>query len=717
VSSDIGDADRCIATILDPDDSDDRHTLERLRADPRIEVVDRWHEQMVGLRQLRPSPSAEVLEEGRRWVYYPWRRVVASLLGPRALRVARLDRNRHLITAEEQHRLGALRIGVVGLSAGHAIAYALASQGVCGELRLADFDDLELTNLNRVPAGVLDVGQNKAVVAARRIAELDPYLTMQVLTRGLTADNLDEFIDGLDIVIEECDSLDMKILVRGAARDRGVPLLMATSDRGLVDVERYDLEPRRPLFHGLLGDVDAAGLAGLTVRDKIPHVLRILDGSELSPRGAASLIEVGHTLSTWPQLASDVAVGVAAIAEAVRRIGLGEHLPSGRARIDIAGALSGAHHPRPTGGDVAAPVECADGAESTEPPEAIAAAVIRAPSGGNAQPWRVDIAPDRVTIRLAPEHSSMLDIGFRASAVAIGAATFNARVAAAAHGVLGTVEFDEPGYDSPLCAVLRLGHSDNPELARLYKAMLLRETNRQYGVAAALSGETTGALFSAARREGASVHLLTDDHDIKTAAEILAAAERTRYLTPGLHAEMEAELRWPDDESADSGIDVRSLGLDLGELVILEILRRPDVMAQLAEWDAGAALVADTRARVCSSSALAVVSVRGNTLADYARGGSAAEAVWTSAALHGLAVQPIAPVFLFAHDRDELGEVAPDFAESLDEFRSSLRQLAGTRPDEHHVLLLRLFTAPRTTLRSRRDRRRIRRIQPSSDRD
>ena len=70
-----------------------------------------------------------------------------------AFRAVRLDRNRNKITTDEQQRLGELRIGVVGLSVGHAIAYTLAAEGVCGDLRLADFDDLELSNLNRVPAG------------------------------------------------------------------------------------------------------------------------------------------------------------------------------------------------------------------------------------------------------------------------------------------------------------------------------------------------------------------------------------------------------------------------------------------------------------------------------------------------------------------------------------------------------------------------------------
>ena len=61
---------------------------------------------------------------------------------------------------------------------------------------------------------------------------------------------MDEFFDGLDLVIEECDSLDMKVRVREEARARGIPVLMETSDRGLFDVERFDVEPERPLFHG-----------------------------------------------------------------------------------------------------------------------------------------------------------------------------------------------------------------------------------------------------------------------------------------------------------------------------------------------------------------------------------------------------------------------------------------------------------------------------------
>jgi molybdopterin/thiamine biosynthesis adenylyltransferase len=699
--------DDCSARILSEENRQDRNLLEDLRADPRIEFIDRWRQQVETARQLRPSLEVRPTKGPTYWAYYPWRRAVVSVLSAHDFRRVRLDRNRNLITADEQEILGALRIGIIGLSAGHAIAYTLATQGLCGELRLADFDRLELTNLNRVAASVLDIGLNKATLAARRIAELDPYLPVRVMSSGLTPDNVGEFLDGLDIVVEECDSLDMKVIVRETARSRGVPVLMATSDRGLVDIERFDVEPERPILHGLLGDVDTVKLSTLDTRAKVPHVLRMLDAASLSARGAASLVEVGHTLSSWPQLAGDVTLGAAAIAEAIRRIGLGEELPSGRVRVDVASALEHLSEPSPPTFDYSSRLEANDSPAELSEDEAdivgrMAAAAIRAPSAGNAQPWHLETHEDSITIRLAPMHSSTVDIGFRASAVAVGAAAYNARVAAAACGTLGSVEFSSGDRESPLHAVIRLTGGEDHDLARLYRPMLLRETNRQRGTAGPIDAETIGLLESAGRREGARLHLMTERHEIDQAASILAATDRVRYLTPHLHEEMIAELRSPGDEDPDTGIDIRSLELDDGDLATLDILRRPDVMACLAQWNAGAPLGDDTRKRVLASSALAVVTVQGSALTDYARGGSALEAIWIIAAERGFAIQPVSPLFLYAHNQEELGQLSATFAPLLLGLQRVFRELAGTTDDESQVIMLKFCEAPPASVRSRR---------------
>jgi len=700
------DAGAHAAVLLDPRDASDRDMIDELRADQRVAFLDEHEAQENALRRLPSEPDDAPLVEGIRWAYYPWRRAVVAVLGPRGFRALRLDRNRNMITAAEQARLATLRIGVAGLSVGHVIAHTLAAQGLCGELRLADFDGLELSNLNRVPATLFDLGVNKATVTSRRIAELDPYLPVRVLDAGLTHDTVDEFLDGLDIVVEECDSLDMKALVRQGAKARGIPVLMATSDRGLVDVERFDLDPQRPILHGLLGEIDLALLPGMSNRDKIPHILRYLDAERLSPRMAASLVEVDSSLSTWPQLAGDVTLGATALAEAVRRIGLGEPLGSGRTRIDVRWALDNLREPEMAGAGTPADAESQAEHAPSDLPEVVAAAAIRAPSGGNVQPWYVDADGESVTIRIAPEFTSAMNVELRGSAVAVGAALFNARVAAAAHGRLGPASVDDGR--SPLAATLRFGHDAAPELAALYQPMLERETNRRHGEPGALSAETVAAMHAVADRHGARLSVVTDRSDIDAAATILAAADRTRYLAPRLHAEMFSELRWPGDPDPDAGIDVRSLELDPGDYAVMGILRRPEVMAHLAEWNAGSALGDDTRDRVQASSGLAVVSVTGHELADFVRGGSAMEAVWITAQQHGLAVQPVSPVFLYARTPEELKELSGAFCDELATLQSQFRALVGTESGAAQILVLRLASSAPTSVKSRRDTNRLR---------
>ena len=689
--------------------------LRELLDDPATVVLDQRAAQRVDLARVRATVPDAVSEDPGRWVYYPWRRTLLGVLGPAALRTLRLDRNRNKITSEEQERVGRLRIGVVGLSVGHAVAHTLALEGLCGELRLADFDAIDVSNLNRIPATLFDVGVNKAVVAARRIAELDPYLEMTLFEEGVRAHDLAAFLDGLDVLVEECDSLDLKVMLREEARRRRIPVIMETSDRGLLDVERFDLEPDRPLFHGLLGEIDSAALEGLSSKDKVPHILRILGATTLSARMAASLVEVGRTLTTWPQLGGDVALGGATVAAAVRRLGTGRSLPSGRVRVDLdervdALATSPEHRVVP---------ERADGTEpdpAVTPPvprprteegeHAAAAAVVdaiaRAPSGGNIQPWRVECDAHEVRLLLDPARTTTMDVGHRGSYVALGAALFNARAAAAAASALGPVAvLPDPGRPD-LVAVLRFGDGTDEVLTRAHAGVDRRGTNRTHGRPRPLPPGLGDALRATAEREGGRLHLVEPGDALVAAGAAMAAADRVRYLTATLHREMFAELVWPGADHDVTGIETRTLGLDPADLATLAIAGRPEVMALLADWDAGLALGDDTRDRVASSSALAVVTVDGTTAADFVRGGSAVEAVWLDAEARDLSVHPMSPAFLFAVTPGDLTLLSDRFADELARTRDSFRDAVGLTADDTVALVLRLSHTGVGPVRSRR---------------
>src|SRR5262249_731915 len=144
--------------------------------------------------EIQATLAGALLHDYGRWVYYPWSGRLVHLLPPAEFRQLRLDRNRNKITRDEQARLARLTVGVVGLSVGNALALELALEGGCGHLKLADFDRLDLSNMNRIRAGVHDVGLTKTVLAARQIYEFDPYASLELFDAGLTDENIDPFL-------------------------------------------------------------------------------------------------------------------------------------------------------------------------------------------------------------------------------------------------------------------------------------------------------------------------------------------------------------------------------------------------------------------------------------------------------------------------------------------------------------------------------------------
>ena len=690
--------------ILDVTRRGQREVLRVLREDPALQIIDRFEEQKQQLSEVKPTPAQSLLSEGQRWVHYPWRRAMVRLLGPRSFSTLRLDRNRNKLTRAEQARFRTLRVGVVGVSAGHSIAHVLAMEGLVGELRLADFDTVELSNLNRIPGSVLDLGLNKAVVAARRIAEIDPYLKVVTIPEGVNPKNLDGFLDGLDLVIEECDSLDVKFLVREAARERRIPVIMETSDRGVLDVERFDLEPRRPIFHGLLGEMDYETLSGLSLAEKGPYVLKMLGPREVSARGAATFFELGTTITGWPQLASEVTLGAASVAAAVRRLGMGGDLPSGRIRLDVDEILEGIApvevEPDPLF-ELAAPAPTDPLPTDADDIELVVDAARRAPSGGNVQPWRFEADDEEVRFFLVPERTSIMDVRYRGSYVALGAALFNARVAAATRSRLGTVKLFPGGEHSHHVATMRLGNGGDAQLASLYPAVPTRAANRRAAQPHEIESSAIDSLNYAVEREGAALRFVTDRSRVNDVGELLGRTDRLRFLLPDVHQQMLQELRWPGYDSLEEGLDVRTLEMDPMGLAALDLLKRPDVMGHLAEWRAGQVLGLRTQAVVSASSAVAAITVPRADPTWYVRAGAAIERFWLQAELLGLAVQPVAPVFLYANDEDDLRALGGErYLDEMYGLYERFRGLWDLADGETLTMVLRVFQAPPPTVHS-----------------
>ncbi|TPV95455.1 MAG: hypothetical protein B7733_09885, partial [Myxococcales bacterium FL481] len=192
---------------LDPRHDEDMLALRRiLESELCVRVEDTIVDQIADLLETRMPgrkiPAARRADEAQNhvgdvdirmygiWVYYPWRRAVVHVLPEAEYRELRTSRNRNKITLEEQSRMSGLRIAIAGLSVGRATAVTLAMEGTGGEFRLADFDALDLSNLNRLRGSVLEIGVNKAVLTARELFELDPFLRVRIFESGINDDNI-----------------------------------------------------------------------------------------------------------------------------------------------------------------------------------------------------------------------------------------------------------------------------------------------------------------------------------------------------------------------------------------------------------------------------------------------------------------------------------------------------------------------------------------------
>ena len=143
-----------------------------------------------------------------------------------------------------QERLLASRVLLVGIGGlGSAVALYLAAAGV-GHIDIADFDRVELTNLQRqVLHGTSDVGRLKTESARDRLAELNPGVTIQPVDQSLTADNLSAVVTDVDLVIDGSDNFATRFAVNAACVDARKPLVSGAviGMDGQIAVFRPDL--------------------------------------------------------------------------------------------------------------------------------------------------------------------------------------------------------------------------------------------------------------------------------------------------------------------------------------------------------------------------------------------------------------------------------------------------------------------------------------------
>ena len=266
---------------------------------------------------------------------------------------------------------------------------------------------------------------------------------------------------------------------------------------------------------------------------------------------------------------------------------------------------------------------------------------------------------------------------------------------------MGLVKLFPEGRPSHHVASMQMGSSTDVSIAPLSDYLFSRSTNRRIGQPAHVDQATIDSLVRGVEREGALLRIVTDRQKIDAGADILAASDRLRFLLPQVHREMLSEVKWPGRDALEEGLDVRTLEMDPGGYAIMDLIARPDVMENLADWRAGQALGLRMRASILTSSALAIVTVPRADPMWYVRGGAAMERFWLMCEQLGLAVQPASPVFLYAVDESDLRELSGErYLDEMHQLSDRFNDFWSLGDGETAIMVFRLFQAPPPSVHS-----------------
>jgi len=312
-----------------------------LLRNPRFRFIKEYKNDFRGFVSRHKKNGVDLSECGK-WFFFPWLRTVVHILDEQEFFEMRTGRNMNLITGEEQKKFYNATVAIAGLSVGSHAAATLVMNGGPRAIKIADFDTLSGSNLNRVRTGVQNIGEKKAILVARQLYELNPYSKLEVNDDGLNENNIEQFLRGADLLIEEMDNPFYKFRIRELAKIKRIPVIMATDngDNIFVDIERYDIQKNLAIFNGQVKNIASKDLKKIDPRN-LPAIAARIAGAEIATtRMQKSVLEVGKTLYSWPQLGTAANLCGTVLAYLTRNIVNGyDNFKSGRYEINLEAIL------------------------------------------------------------------------------------------------------------------------------------------------------------------------------------------------------------------------------------------------------------------------------------------------------------------------------------------------------------------------------------------
>jgi len=192
---------------------------------------------------------------------------------------------------EGQKRLLASRVLIVGLGGlGSPAAMYLAAAGV-GRLLVADFDAVDLSNLQRqILHDTRRIGMSKVDSAQRTLSALNPEVAIEGYKGAIDEDSLPDLVARVDAVVDGSDNFATRFAVNQACFRARVPLISGAAIRSEGQVSVFSGQPGGPCYQCLYprdGRVDEtcsangvlAPVVGIVGSIQAAEVIKVLTGA------------------------------------------------------------------------------------------------------------------------------------------------------------------------------------------------------------------------------------------------------------------------------------------------------------------------------------------------------------------------------------------------------------------------------------------------------
>jgi molybdopterin/thiamine biosynthesis adenylyltransferase len=389
------------------------------------------------------------------------------------------SRNLGWVTETEQEILRNKRIAIAGMGGvGGSHLLTLSRLGV-GAFNLADFDQFELPNFNRqAGASMPHLGRDKLEVMSELALGINPELDLLRFPKGVDLDNLDTFLEGVDLYVDSLDffALEIRRAVFAACYEKGIPAVTAAP-----------LGMGAALLCFLPGKMSFDQYFLLQGQSEDEQALRFMLGLAPAPQHMAYLVDdsrIDFNARKGPStpMACELCAGFAGTFALKILLNRGKvpaaphgiHFDAYRNKLATTWRPWGNANPlQRLGLKIARKrVMAKAGAAVTRPPqferpiERILDLARWAPSGDNDQPWKFEIVDETHVVIHANDTRDwcVYDLDGTSSQIAVGALLETLAIAASAEGMRAEARRRQDSPDGAPLIDVRL--VPDPEVAR-----------------------------------------------------------------------------------------------------------------------------------------------------------------------------------------------------------------------------------------------------------